>query len=247
MTASPAAAVQKRGVETVASISVPVTEGETRPRIVRPQSAFAPAFVRNQNESPRTRPRKCPIPPRNARGSSRLAAIRERLSLAERSVCRWTDRTRIAWTAYRGAADQVTRARCRVFHQANSDPAERPPETLWRFEVHRVRLLSAHSPYNGWMAPRRSHAPRNARLETRLTAEQKVLFERAATASGRSVTDFVLSSATEEARRVLLKDQILELSAADSLAFADAILNPPPPSARLRLAAARYFEAHVEH
>jgi uncharacterized protein (DUF1778 family) len=97
------------------------------------------------------------------------------------------------------------------------------------------------------MAQRRPNAPRTARLEARLTPEQKVLFERAATASGRSVTDFVLSSATEEARRVLLTDQILELSASDSLAFADAILNPPPPSARLRLAAARYLEAHVEH
>ena len=75
---------------------------------------------------------------------------------------------------------------------------------------------------------------KTARLEARLTTEQKLLFERAARVAGRSVTDFVLTSAAAEARRLLLHNEVLELSAADSLAFAEAILNPVLPSAQLR-------------
>jgi uncharacterized protein (DUF1778 family) len=91
------------------------------------------------------------------------------------------------------------------------------------------------------------HSPaKTARLEARLTAEQKALFERAAHVAGRSVTDFVLTSAAEEARRVIREAEVLELSAADSAAFADALLNPPAPSKRLRAAALRYAARDVE-
>jgi uncharacterized protein (DUF1778 family) len=85
------------------------------------------------------------------------------------------------------------------------------------------------------------HSPaKTARLEARLTAEQKALFERAAHVAGRSVTDFVLTSAAEEARRVIREAEVLELSAADSAAFAAVILSPAAPSQRLRAAALRY-------
>ena len=87
-----------------------------------------------------------------------------------------------------------------------------------------------------------STTPKTARLEARLTAEQKGLFERAAQVAGRSVTDFVLSSAAEEARRILLEDEVLKLSEADSMAFAEAILKPPRPSKGLRQAALRYVD-----
>ena len=81
------------------------------------------------------------------------------------------------------------------------------------------------------------------RLETRLTSEQKELFEDAAHVTGRTVTDFVLSSAAKEARRVLIEDRLLTLTASDSAAFAEAILAPPDPSERLRKAAANYVES----
>jgi uncharacterized protein (DUF1778 family) len=81
---------------------------------------------------------------------------------------------------------------------------------------------------------------KTARLEARLTAEQKALFERAAGVTGRSVTDFVLDSAAEEARRVVREAHILELAGKDSAAFAAALLNPPEPNERLRSAALRH-------
>jgi uncharacterized protein (DUF1778 family) len=83
---------------------------------------------------------------------------------------------------------------------------------------------------------------KTARLEARLTTAQKALFERAARVAGRSVTEFVLSSAAEAARRILFETEVLELSAADSLAFAQAIIDPPEPNERLREAALWYAE-----
>lgn len=77
------------------------------------------------------------------------------------------------------------------------------------------------------------------RFEARLTEAQKELFERAAAVTGRSMTDFVLSSAAETARHVLLQWQTLQLSADDSRRFAEAILAAPAPNEHLRAAAAR--------
>lgn len=78
------------------------------------------------------------------------------------------------------------------------------------------------------------------RLEARVTAEQKRLIEQAAALQGRSVTDFVLSSVQDAARRAIEEHQRLELSARDSQAFVEALLNPPPPNDRLRETVARY-------
>ena len=44
---------------------------------------------------------------------------------------------------------------------------------------------------------------RAERLETRVTAEQKSLIERAAALQGRTVTDFVLTSVQDAARRAI--------------------------------------------
>ena len=44
---------------------------------------------------------------------------------------------------------------------------------------------------------------RSERLEARVTAEQKALIERAAALQGRTVTDFVLTSVQEAARRAI--------------------------------------------
>jgi len=69
---------------------------------------------------------------------------------------------------------------------------------------------------------------RSERLEARVTAEQKALIERAAALQGRTVTDFVLTSVQEAARRAIEDNQQLELSLRDSEAFVDALLNPQP-------------------
>lgn len=83
---------------------------------------------------------------------------------------------------------------------------------------------------------------RAERLETRVTAEQKSLIERAAALQGRSLTDFVLTSVQDAARRAIEEHQQLALSVRDSEAFVDALLNPKPVNDRLRDTVRRYRE-----
>jgi len=84
---------------------------------------------------------------------------------------------------------------------------------------------------------------RAERLEARVTAEQKSLIERAAALQGRTLTDFVLTSVQDAARRAIEEHQQLELSVRDSEAFVDALLNPKPVNDRLRDTVRRYREA----
>src|ERR1700692_2191534 len=81
---------------------------------------------------------------------------------------------------------------------------------------------------------------RAQRLETRVTAEQKTLIERAAALQGRTVTDFVLTSVQGAARRAIEEHQQLELSGRDSEACVEALLNPQPVNDRLRDTIRRY-------
>ncbi|MDJ1160279.1 DUF1778 domain-containing protein [Chelatococcus sp. SYSU_G07232] len=83
---------------------------------------------------------------------------------------------------------------------------------------------------------------RGERLETRVTAEQKKLIERAAALQGRTVTDFVLTSVQDAARRAIEEHSQLALSLRDSEAFVDALLNPKPVNDRLRETVRRYRE-----
>ncbi len=79
-----------------------------------------------------------------------------------------------------------------------------------------------------------------ARLEARVSQEVKALLIQAANLEGRSLTDFIVAAVCEQARRVIAQHQVIELSAADSEAFVDALLNPPEPNESLRAAALRY-------
>ena len=81
---------------------------------------------------------------------------------------------------------------------------------------------------------------RGERLETRVTAAQKSLIQRAAALEGRSVTDFVLTSLQDAARRAIDEHQRLDLSIRDSEAFVDALLDPQPVNQRLRDTVGRY-------
>jgi uncharacterized protein (DUF1778 family) len=78
------------------------------------------------------------------------------------------------------------------------------------------------------------------RLEARISPEQKALFQRAADLTGRSLTDFVVSSVQAAAEEAIERHQVIRLSARDSLIFAEAILNPAEPNEHLRAAAERY-------
>ncbi len=76
------------------------------------------------------------------------------------------------------------------------------------------------------------------RLEARITPDQKALFQRAASLEGRTMTDFVVYSAQRAAEDVIRAHQIA-LSGRDSIAFVEALLNPPAPNDLLRAAAQR--------
>ena len=81
---------------------------------------------------------------------------------------------------------------------------------------------------------------RAERLEARVTVEQKTMIERAAALQGRSVTDFVVTSVQDAARRAIEEHGQLALSVRDSAAFVDALLNPQPVNERLRETVRRY-------
>jgi uncharacterized protein (DUF1778 family) len=77
-------------------------------------------------------------------------------------------------------------------------------------------------------------AGKPARFNARLTRDQKMLFERAAAISGRSLTDFVIGAANEVASRTIRDHEVLTLSVRNSRALVEALLNPPRPNRALR-------------
>src|SRR3546814_20672847 len=81
---------------------------------------------------------------------------------------------------------------------------------------------------------------RAERLEARVTAEQKALIEHAAALEGRSITDFVLTSVQDAAKRAIAEHEVIQLSVRDSKAFVEALLNPREPSKRMRERVAAY-------
>jgi uncharacterized protein (DUF1778 family) len=83
-------------------------------------------------------------------------------------------------------------------------------------------------------------AVKTARLEARLSEKQKSLFQRAADLTGRSLTDFVVSSAQEVAARTVREHEVLTLSGEDRRIFVEALLKPATPGKRLRQAARWY-------
>ncbi len=84
---------------------------------------------------------------------------------------------------------------------------------------------------------------RGERLEARITGDQKALIQRAAELEGRSVTDYVISSVQDAAKRTVKAHEVIVLSAADSRAFVDALLDPPPVNGRLKESVRRYRAA----
>lgn len=92
------------------------------------------------------------------------------------------------------------------------------------------------------MNTRKTARQRSERVEARLTPEQKKLLERAASLEGRSLTDFVLSSAQAAAADTISRHELLMLAPGDREIFVAALLNPPAPNDALRAAAARYRE-----
>jgi len=81
---------------------------------------------------------------------------------------------------------------------------------------------------------------RDARLEARVTSEQKKIIARAAALRGSSVTEFVVASAQQAAAEVIQDSELLTLDGQARDVFVRAILNPPAPNKAARAAAKRY-------
>ncbi len=100
-------------------------------------------------------------------------------------------------------------------------------------------LCGGKLPYTMTM-DRKNASP--ARLEARLSPDVHALIKRAAEMQGRSVTDFVVTAARNEACRAIEETEIIRLSVEGQSQIADAILNPPEPTAALK----RAFERRVK-
>ena len=102
--------------------------------------------------------------------------------------------------------------------------------------------MSVYKSHNADATRRR----KTSRLEARISAEEKQLLKRAADLQGCSLTEFVVRSAQEAARKTVKEHQMMSLTARDSEAFVKALLKPPAPSKNLVSAAARYKKVMEE-
>ncbi len=78
------------------------------------------------------------------------------------------------------------------------------------------------------------------RLEARIASNKKSILKNAADLSGYTLTDFVIHSAYEAAKRVIEEHQQLHLSITDRDVFIQALLNPPKPTNKLLKAGKKY-------
>lgn len=88
--------------------------------------------------------------------------------------------------------------------------------------------------------PTRRQRRSTARIDARLTPEQKAIIQHAADRQGRSISDFVIDAAYAAAQREIREHEIISLSAAESTRFAEALLDASEPGDGLRAAARRY-------
>lgn len=93
---------------------------------------------------------------------------------------------------------------------------------------------------------RRKPDQASARIDARLTAEQKDIIQRAADLESRSISDFVIANAYKAAKQVIREHDTIVLAAEESRRFADLLLNPPEAGDRLRAAAEQYRSCVAE-
>ncbi|MFC2120709.1 DUF1778 domain-containing protein [Bacteroidota bacterium] len=80
-----------------------------------------------------------------------------------------------------------------------------------------------------------------ARFDTRLPKEQKQYFERAARLGGfRNLTDFIILSAQEKAKKIIEESELTLASRKDNEVFFNAIENPEKPNSDLISAVKEY-------
>lgn len=80
------------------------------------------------------------------------------------------------------------------------------------------------------------------RLEARIPVHILDQMQRAAKLRGMTLTAYLIATAGEDARRVVEDADIMRLSREDQIRFAEALINPPEPNAKLLQAAKRHAE-----
>lgn len=81
---------------------------------------------------------------------------------------------------------------------------------------------------------------KSERIAVRLASDVKERLEYAAELTGRSVSDFVVSSALEAAEAHIGRHEQFRLTEADRAVFLSALAKPPAPNKALRAAARKY-------
>ena len=79
-----------------------------------------------------------------------------------------------------------------------------------------------------------SRVERDASIHIRAPRETKQLIERAASISGKTLSEFTLESARKHAIDVLLDQRLFILESEQYDAFISALDNPPPPGPKLK-------------
>jgi len=83
-----------------------------------------------------------------------------------------------------------------------------------------------------------------ARFDTRLPKEQKDFFEYAASLGGfRTLTEFVISSAQKQAKKIVEDHNKILASKRDCEIFFNAMMNPDKPNEKLKNAMAKHEKA----
>ena len=88
--------------------------------------------------------------------------------------------------------------------------------------------------------PETQEKSRNARLEARVSSDQKDFFQRAATLTGRTLSELVIDSTQEAAARIVQEHEVIRLSREEQVAFVNALLNPAEPGVRIKSAVQSY-------
>jgi uncharacterized protein (DUF1778 family) len=90
--------------------------------------------------------------------------------------------------------------------------------------------------------PKPGGAEPMSRLEARIPRHLYEMMERAAKLRGLTVTAYIASVVGDDARRIVEQTEIIRLSREAQIAFANALINPPAPNAKLMAAAKRHAE-----
>ncbi|MGE0665663.1 MAG: DUF1778 domain-containing protein [Sphingomonadales bacterium] len=90
--------------------------------------------------------------------------------------------------------------------------------------------------------PKPNSDSQTARLEARIPVQVYDQMQRAARLRGMTLTGYLIATAGEDARRVVEDAEIMRLAREDQIRFAEALIDPPEPNARLVRAAKRHAD-----